>query len=403
MPNLNREERIRQLLEQSQALRERRPRAMQADLDSQLLGNMGYNFAQIGQAFSPTAPDRKDYASTYGSSDALAKQEQGLQGDIANLRNEAVYDPNSPISKLATKAYAQQSGLPEETFSGINAKELGTIPGLSKVMTPPKVVQTPEQKVEQEIKKSKEIADYNLKNQKDLIDYKLSKENEKVKSGLKKEVDEKFIETQANKIPAALKDFVELDNKFKAVDDVLGKYGTSLDTYTKNVDLPGVSVPGIGRVEIGEEAANLRSAMQNILNQEIKDLSGAAVSNTEMKRIQKGFAQGSFNTEEQMIKAMQDYKKAVATALKNAKAGFVPEAVNRFTERGGSIPNLESKNVAGPANPQKKPQPKNVSELSQAQRVQGLLEAKNMLNSPDPKVRAIGQQLINKFNAAGVK
>lgn len=394
MPDLNREERLRQLLEQSQALREQRPRALQADLDSQLLGNLGYNFAQIGQSFSPTTPEKKDYMPSSSLSSQLAEQEKGLGSEMKNLQEAALYDPTSPISKLASSAYAKEHNLNPEELGSISAKELASVPNLMKPVKQERQMVMPEDKAKAALELAQKKADIDLKRQKELIDYRTSKIPAQLNAS-KKSLDEKFIEGQTSKIPAALKDFVELDSKFKAVDDVLGKYGTSLDTYSKDVDLPGVSVPGIGRVEIGEEAANLRSAMQNILNQEIKDLSGAAVSNTEMKRIQKGFAQGSFNTEEQMIKAMQDYKKAVATALANAKAGFVPEAVERFQTRGGSIPSLEKKKLDRMYDTQ------TPSQLSKDQIRQGMLKAAQWMKSSNPADKEKGQKLFQKLKAMG--
>lgn len=175
MPDFNREERIRQLLEQSQALREQRPRALQADLDSELLGNMGYNFAQIGQAFSPTSPEKKDYMPSSNLSSRLAEQEKGLGGELKNLQESALYDPTSPISKLASSAYAKEHNLSPEELGDVSAKELASVPNLMKAPKSEKPMALPEDKNKLALELAQKKADIDLKRQKELIDYRTSK------------------------------------------------------------------------------------------------------------------------------------------------------------------------------------------------------------------------------------
>ena len=392
MQDFNREERIRKLLEQQQALRSQRPQALQADIDSQLLGNMGYNFAQIGQAFAPTTPEKKDYMPTSPLAPQLAEQERGIGSEIKGLQESALYDPTSPISKLASSAYAKEHGMEPDQIGDVSAKELASVPNL---MKPVKQVAAPvEDRNKAALELAQRKADIDLKRQKELIDYRTSKIPAQL-GAAKKSLDEKFIESQASKVPIAMKDYVELDNKFKNIDRVLSKYGTSLDTYNEGVDLPGVSLPGIGRVELGEGPAELRSAMQAVLNKEIKDLSGAAVSNQEMERINKAFAQGKYNTEPQMIQAMKDYREAVKDALANAKAGFMPEAVGRFQGRGGNIPSF---------NPQKAQKMYDTqTQLSKDQVREGLLQAAKWMKSEDANTKAKGQKLYQKLKAMGAK
>jgi len=101
-------------------------------------------------------------------------------------------------------------------------------------------------------------------------------------------------------------------------------------------DLPGVSVPGAGRVNFfSSDARSLNAAMSKIFNVELKDRSGAAVTTSEMERLKTEFASGKFNSEVEMIQALKDYKLASAQALRNREAGFRPEVLQAYQERGG--------------------------------------------------------------------
>lgn len=104
----------------------------------------------------------------------------------------------------------------------------------------------------------------------------------------------------------------------------------------KTKDLPGVSIPLLGRVSAySNDAQNLESAAGKVFNTVLKDRSGAAVSNSEMERLKTEFGQGKYNTEPQLVGALQRYKRAVETELQNRQAGFRPEIVETYADRGG--------------------------------------------------------------------
>lgn len=101
-------------------------------------------------------------------------------------------------------------------------------------------------------------------------------------------------------------------------------------------DLPGVSVPGIGRVSgYNTDARNLSGSIGTIFNTVLKDRAGAAVTNPEMERLKTEFNAGKYNSEAEMIGALQRYKGAVGRALQNKEAAFSPEVVDRYKSRGG--------------------------------------------------------------------
>jgi len=107
---------------------------------------------------------------------------------------------------------------------------------------------------------------------------------------------------------------------------------------TKQVDLPGVSVPLLGRVTAHDtKARSLNSLIQKVFNVELKDRSGAAVTTPEMNRIKTEFAAGKFNTEEEMIGALKLYRSLALQAMQNAEAGFRPEIRSEYQARGGKL------------------------------------------------------------------
>jgi hypothetical protein len=101
------------------------------------------------------------------------------------------------------------------------------------------------------------------------------------------------------------------------------------------VDLPGVSLPGIGRVKFYDRnARTLDSTLSKVFNMELKDRSGAAVTSTELQRLREEFADGAYNTEEEKLGALKEYKAAVIAAMENAEARD-PEAAKQFASQGG--------------------------------------------------------------------
>jgi hypothetical protein len=105
----------------------------------------------------------------------------------------------------------------------------------------------------------------------------------------------------------------------------------------KEIDLPGVSFMGLGRITAhSEKARALNAAASRIFNTVLSDRSGAAVTNQEMERLRGEFESGRMNTEADLIRGMQDYKRAATAAMKNAEAGFSPEVLDIYRDRGGS-------------------------------------------------------------------
>lgn len=155
---------------------------------------------------------------------------------------------------------------------------------------------------------------------------------------------EQRIDKDVQKLGSDIKDTQKLVYAYDNIDEQLGFPLDELEVKDnkifrgkEKIDLPGVSIPLLGRTTFYDSKADdLSTAIQKIFNTRIKDTSGSAVSNQEMENLQKEFATGKFNTEASMIKALKDYKIAVANALKDREAGFDPQVVNIYKDRGGT-------------------------------------------------------------------
>lgn len=126
----------------------------------------------------------------------------------------------------------------------------------------------------------------------------------------------------------------------RGVQDVEKQLGYQMEDYRgeDKDDLPGVSIPGIGRTYLfsGDEGRNFQSSVAKIFNTVLRDRSGAAVTNPEMDRLREEFNTGKFNTEGQLMAALQRYKAASAAAMKDQERGFNPEVLAEYKNRGGT-------------------------------------------------------------------
>jgi hypothetical protein len=153
--------------------------------------------------------------------------------------------------------------------------------------------------------------------------------------------DIKKVEDQMVKFEGKAIDAVPLMENMHTVEGILGAPLEQYDPKTesingKKVDLPGTSLPGIGRVYApGSDGETLHAAMSNIFNTTLKERSGAAVTDQELNRLKGEFAQGKFNTEGKMIEALQRYKRILQKRMTQHEAAFKPEVRNLYRSQGG--------------------------------------------------------------------
>lgn len=139
-------------------------------------------------------------------------------------------------------------------------------------------------------------------------------------------------------------------NAVSTIENIESKLGFNLHDIDNNgkvrradgsyasVDLPGVSLPIVGRVSAYSSGArDLDSAMSKLFNVELKTRSGAAVTSPELERLRVEFASGKFNSEPEMLKAMRDYKIALHKAMQATEVAYPTDVVQNYSERPGSI------------------------------------------------------------------
>lgn len=105
---------------------------------------------------------------------------------------------------------------------------------------------------------------------------------------------------------------------------------------------PEGDAPGYGRVTgalpdalVSQKGEDLRQGVQAIFNIELKDRSGAAVSDQELNRLKKEFGEGSWKTSDQLRKGLAQYENRLKEVVRNINAGEDPTALQEYVKRGG--------------------------------------------------------------------
>lgn len=128
----------------------------------------------------------------------------------------------------------------------------------------------------------------------------------------------------------------------RAVAGVEGALGFSLDEYDPKtnsnkkgvVDLPGVNVPGMGRVSAYDAGArDITNSASKVFNITLADRSGAAVTTDEMERLKREFAAGKYDTEAALLKALKEFKAEVAVKQAELDRSFPPDIVEEYQGR----------------------------------------------------------------------
>lgn len=100
--------------------------------------------------------------------------------------------------------------------------------------------------------------------------------------------------------------------------------------------------PGYGRVAgalpdfmVSQEGEDLRQGVQTLFNIELKDRSGAAVTDQELARLRKEFGQGTWKSEDQLRTGIAQYEARLKEVIRNINAGADPNAISEYSRRGG--------------------------------------------------------------------
>lgn len=278
------------------------PQQQQVEPPSELGGQVSGALASLGAAFQ--------------GKDSFAAVNQAMANHRDAVKRSRESDPNSEESMFAKEA-AKRMGYKGDV-SGLTAEKFKSISPVMEKM-------------------------YDIEQKK--LDRQESRDERRFQQGIK--MDERKERNMDTDIQKLSKDVAGTQEMLGALDEVEGKLGSSLEKYKKDkdgnltldgkpVDLPGVSIPGIGRVtSYDSDARELQGAASRVFNATLKDRSGGAVTDSEMERLRREFNQGKYNTEPELIDALQRFKRQTATVLKNREAGYKPEVVDKYADQGG--------------------------------------------------------------------
>jgi hypothetical protein len=324
----------------------------QSIADAKNLLGLGYGEEEMQQKRKewqrmPDQWERQDKVSDY----ALKKL-----GDEETVRRDSM-DPNSPSSyvkqELARRRSANQfmdsngkARYPEIDFKGVSGAEIGSVDDMLRGGGGNGNGFDQQLKLMQFdlAKQGRDIQQAAFQAQRAQEQYHMRKDTQDRDDRIRKETDEKVANYQKSTEPlkSQLDDIAKVERELSFP---LEKYDSKTGTVDgKKIDLPGVSIPPFGRVTAYDtRAQDLQIAMDLIINKDIKDNAGSAVSSGEMERIKRRWAMGAFNTEEQMIGALRDYKAATQRELQRVEAVYKPEIRDQYRK------NLEQ--TPGPVKP----------------------------------------------------
>lgn len=302
----------------------------------------GSDLSRLGAAGVQNARARRDE----GIQQLLTGQ-QLAQSDLKSSRESAQYDPNSQESKLARETVMEIA--PElaqriSGFSNMTAAQInGSLGGLLDKYRSDASIEAAKQARADARSDRNAIREETIRARQEVADDKAVENFSKTISGVQ---DTANAIGRVERILGAPLESFQINN---------GK----LERDGEEVDLPGVNVPGLGRVSAYSGGARqLAGAVGTVFNTELKDRSGAAVTNNEMERLKNEFGAGLYNTEAELIGALQQYKTAMQQELKNREAGFNPRIKDIYEGRGGQTSGtLDQRTPAAPSAPRSGPKP----------------------------------------------
>lgn len=142
-----------------------------------------------------------------------------------------------------------------------------------------------------------------------------------------------------------VKDTEQHRSALQGIESVEKQLGFDLEDYDpktgtvggEKVDIPGVSIPLYGRAAPTDEARFLQDRIARVFNIELKTRSGAAVTDQELRRLREEFGQGKYNTEEQLVNALAEYKRLALEAMESHEASFDPLVLREYMERENAL------------------------------------------------------------------
>ena len=152
-------------------------------------------------------------------------------------------------------------------------------------------------------------------------------------------LEDKDTENYIQKLAKATEAKASMDANVAELNNALGFNVDDYDATTgsvngKPVDLPGVSIPGVGRLSsYNEKARIIEDTIGRIFNTELKDRSGAAVTTQELERLKDEFSSGRFQSEKEKIGAVQRYKRLLLEQLNRQESAFKEDVRQKYQDR----------------------------------------------------------------------
>lgn len=146
---------------------------------------------------------------------------------------------------------------------------------------------------------------------------------------------EKFVNTQTEKMGKQF-DSSGVSELLSAVENA----NRQLAPFTKE----GADVPGFGPMAgmlpdfaVSQEGKDLRQAYASVRNSILKARSGGAVTDGEADRLLQELGEGTGMPDAQVITGMANVTGFLRDRIANIQAGYTPEAVQTYQDRGGTV------------------------------------------------------------------
>lgn len=327
----------------------------QALSDAKNLIGLGYGEEEMAQKRKewerqPGQWERQDRASDF---------QLGKMADEDTLRKETM-DPNSVSSFVRQKLAGQvsenqfldQNGKPKYPpidFRGVSGAHLGDINDLLKHGGGGNLSNDYFKMANLELaRQGRDLQAASFDAARAQEQYNHRREEQERDDKLRKESEEKVAKYQLQTEP--------LKSQLDAIAEVERKLGFQLEKYDpktetvggKKYDAPGVNIPVLGRVTAySSEARVLQSSIDAIINKEIKNSAGTAVSSAEMERIKRQWAAGAYNSEAEMLGALRSYKAATQRELQRSEAAYNPKVRQQYRENLEQTPGPIKPNTTG--------------------------------------------------------
>ena len=138
---------------------------------------------------------------------------------------------------------------------------------------------------------------------------------------------------------------VEQENALNEVESLINQ------SLAEEGEIPGYGQTGmVPTAVLSQRGKDIRTSLARVFNVTLRDRSGAAVTIPELERLKEEFGQGKFKTDEDLIRAMNRYRRIFNKNKKALTAGYSKDIVNTWSENAG----FDFTNKGGISRPQTK-------------------------------------------------